>query len=398
MKHRKLAFLYTPEMESLTYPPDCPFKTQRTGLTRLRLMSFGLLGGPGRMEVLPRKASLVELQHIHSGAYLEEMQRAAAGDLSIEGLRMGFGGSDTPVFPDMFEYGAWAAGAGLTAADLLLTRKVDVAFNLLGGFHHAMRDRAAGFCYINDVALACWRLASAGQRVLYLDLDAHHGDGVQAAFYNRSDILTISMHETGKTLFPWGGFEHEIGEGQGRGYSVNVPLPPETYDEAFMMAFDEVVAPLLNAFEPDYIVLELGMDTLAGDPLTHLRLTNNVVVDVVEQLMRCGRPILVAGGGGYHIENTVRAWALAWRTFCGETDEHECSMALGGVMMASTEWIGGLRDRALVVSPEQRQAVQPELRATIEKITHTVFPLHRLAVQPGTICAPASGRARAGRF
>jgi acetoin utilization protein AcuC len=285
---------------------------------------------------------------------------------------------DTPVFKEMFEYGSWACGAGLRAAELLLSGEADVAFNLLGGFHHAFAERAGGFCYLNDLALACLKLAAAGKRVAYLDIDAHHGDGVQAAFYDRSDVLTISLHESGKTLFPWGGFENEIGEGAGRGYNVNVSLPADTYDEAFLTAFDRVVVPLLGAYRPDVIVLELGMDTLAGDPLTHLHMTNNVAAEVVRRLLLHRRPILVAGGGGYHVENTVRGWALAWRTFCGEGDEDDFSIGMGGCMLGSSEWAGGLRDRELAVTPERRQAVEPALRATIETIERTVFPIHGL--------------------
>ena len=206
MSDRKLAFLYSPEVEALSYPPECPFKTQRAGLTRLRLKSFGLLGGEGRIEVAPRKASLAELKWFHSARYLKELQRAVGGDLTVAGLHMGLGGPDTPVFKDMFECGAWACGAGLMAADCLLAGKADIAFNLLGGFHHAMPERAAGFCYLNDMVLACMKLADAGKRVLYLDVDAHHGDGVQAAFYRRKDVMTISLHESGKTLFPMGRF------------------------------------------------------------------------------------------------------------------------------------------------------------------------------------------------
>lgn len=382
MSDRKLAFLCPPEIEALSYPPDCPFKTQRAGLTRLRLKSFGLLGDENRFEVPARRASLEELKQFHTARYLDELQRAAGGDLTVEGLQMGLGGPDTPVFKSMFEYGAWACGAGLTAADLLLQGKADIAFNLLGGFHHAMAKRAAGFCYLNDVALACMRLAGAGRRVLYLDVDAHHGDGVQAAFFGRNDVMTISMHESGKTLFPWAGFENEIGKGAGRGYNVNIPLPAGTYDEAFMTAFDRVVVPLSGAFNPDVLVLELGMDILAGDPLTHLRMTNNVVVEIAERLLRLNCPILVAGGGGYHVENTVRGWALAWRTFCGENDECDFGLGMGGVMLASTEWAGGLRDRALAVSAEQRRAVEPELQAGIERVIHNVFKFHGLATQP----------------
>ena len=290
MNERNLAFIYSPETEALSYPPDCPFKTQRAGCTRLRLQSFGLLGDKNHFGFEPRRASVAELKQFHTAHYLEEMQRAADGDLTVDGLRMGFGGPDTPVFKHMFECGAWACGAGLVAADLLLQGRADIAFNLLGGFHHAFPERAAGFCYLNDVALACMKLADAGKRVLYLDVDAHHGDGVQAAFYDRKDVMTISLHESGKTLFPWGGFENEIGEGAGRGYNVNVPLPAETYDEAFLTAFDSVAVPLADAFPPDVLVLELGMDILAGDPLTHLRMTNNVVVEIVERVLKLNCP------------------------------------------------------------------------------------------------------------
>ena len=383
MNDRQLAFLYSPEIEGLSYPPDCPFKTQRAGLTRRRLMSFGLLGSENRVEVAPRPATRAELETFHTARYLDELERAAGGDLTVAGLHLGLGGPDTPVFKDMYRYGAWACGAGLAAADLLLQNRADIVFNLLGGFHHAMAERAGGFCFLNDVVLACQRLAGAGRRVLYLDVDAHHGDGAQAAFYLRRDVLTVSLHETGRTLFPWGGFEDEIGEGPGRGYNVNVPLPPETYDEAFLAAFDAVALPLAEFYRPDVIVVELGLDTLAGDPLTHLRLTNNAVVEVLERLLRLGRPLLVAGGGGYHVENTVRGWALAWRTCCGENDECDFGLGMGGVMLASTEWAGGLRDRALAVATEQRRAVEAELQATLDNLGQTIFRLHGLRLGTG---------------
>ena len=382
MSDRTLGFIYSPEIEGLSYPPDCPFKTERAGLTRQRLKSLGLLGREGRFEVAARKASLSELLAFHSPAYLEELQRAAAGELTFDGLQMGIGSPDTPVFTDLFEYGAWACGAGLNAAELLLAREADVAFNLLGGFHHAMAERAAGFCYLNDVVLACMRLADSGKRVACLDVDAHHGDGTQSAFYRRNDVLTISMHESGKTLFPWGGFESEIGEGPGRGYNVNVPLPAETYDEAFLLAFERAVLPVLTAYEPEVLVLELGMDTLAGDPLTHLCLTNNAHVELIQRLLEMDYPILVAGGGGYHVEHTVRGWALAWRTFGGEGDEDAFSLGLGGVMLGSTEWAGGLRDHVRHVPNEQRERVETELHATIHRVTQNPFPLRSSEIQP----------------
>ncbi len=378
MKERRLAFVYPPEVEGLSYPPECPFKTHRATLTRQRLAAFGLLGSPNCREVATRPATLDEMAAQHTPAYLEELQRAAGGDLTAQGLHMGLGTPDTPVFRDLFKFGAWACGAALTAADLLRTGEADIAFSLLGGFHHAMADRAAGFCYLNDVALACRRLADSRRRVLYLDVDAHHGDGVQAAFYDRSDVFTISLHESGKTLFPWGGFEDEIGEGPGRGYNANVSLPAGTYDEAFRTAFEAVAVPLIQAYAPDFLVLELGMDALAGDPLTHLQLTNHAHEAVLRRLLPFQIPMLVAGGGGYHVENTVRGWALAWKTCTGEDEEHDLSAGLGGVMLASTEWAGGLRDRALPVTEAQRNAVEPALRLSIDAVRRNVFPHHGL--------------------
>jgi len=395
MSDRKIAFLHSPELERLSYPPDCPFKTQRAGLARQRLISFGLLGSENHFEVVPQRATLAELKWFHTAQYLDELQRAADGDLTVDGLRMGLGGPDTPVFKDMFEYGRWACGAGLTGAELLLRGRADVVFNLSGGLHHAMADWAAGFCYLNDVVLSCMMLASAGKRVACVDLDAHHGDGTQQAFYHRKDVLTISMHESGHTLFPWGGFENEIGEGAGRGCNVNVPLPAETFDEAFLHAFDRAVAPALEKFSPDVLVVELGMDILAGDPLTHLRMTNNVVVEIVERLLRFNRPMLVVGGGGYHVENTVRGWALAWRTFCGENDECDYGLGMGGVMLGSSEWAGGLRDRALAVSAEQRRIVEPPLETTLRIITNQISGLngHEKRLPAGGIRVAGTGPA-----
>lgn len=381
MSVRRLVFLYGDEPAGLRYPADCPFKPERAALVHQRLRALGLLGTPARRELPPRPATPAELEAVHTPPYLEELQRAAAGDLRVAGIQLGLGGPDTPVFPDLFRYGAWACGAGLVAAELLLAGEADVVFNLWGGFHHATAERAAGFCYLNDVALACHRLAAAGKRVAYVDVDAHHGDGVQAAFYRRADVLTISLHESGKTLFPWSGFEDEIGEGPGRGYNANVSLPAGTYDAAFLEAYQAVVVPLLGAYQPQVIVLELGLDTLAGDPLTHLRLTNNAPTQVLEHLLSLKTPLLVAGGGGYHVENTVRGWTLAWAVCAGEagTEDPAHWAALGGVFRGSTEWLGGLRDPERPVTPAQRAEVEPALRASVDAVRRNVFPHHGLS-------------------
>ncbi|HUT45193.1 MAG TPA: hypothetical protein VMX36_02865, partial [Sedimentisphaerales bacterium] len=246
------------------------------------------------------------------------------------------------------------------------------------GYHHAGPELAAGFCYINDVALACIVLAEQKKRVLYLDVDVHNGDGVANAFYDRSDVMTISLHQNPKTLFPGTGFENEIGTGKGKGYCVNVPLPVGTYDQAYIKAFEAVALPLMTAYNPDVIVFELGADALAGDPLAHLCLTNNVYAEIIYHLMSFNKPILATGGGGYNVDNTVRAWALAWSIFCGADRSEDMSHALGGVFLESTEWQGGLRDRALAVSDSQREAVMPAIESTIEAIKANIFPIHGL--------------------
>jgi len=277
----------------------------------------------------------------------------------------------------MYDYSALACGATLTGANLILSGAADIAFNPSGGLHHAAPERAAGFCYMNDVALGCLVLAETGKRVLYLDIDVHFSDGVSYAFYDRSDVMTISFHETGKMIFPCTGFADEIGTGAGKGYCVNVPLPAGTYDEVYMKAFRAIAMPLIEVYNPDVIVFALGADALAGDPLAHLYLTNNVYADIIQLLLNFNKPILATGGGGYHIGNTVRAWALAWSVLSGDGG-HDLNLGIGGVMMESTDWQGGFRDRELVVSNQQRDTVAPAVDDVITSVKAHVFPYHSL--------------------
>jgi len=190
--------------------------------------------------------------------------------------------------------------------------------------------------------------------------------------------MTISFHESPGTLFPGTGREDEIGSGQGKGYCVNVPLPVGTYDEVYMKAFETIALPLIGAYNPDVIVFELGADALAGDPLAHLYLTNNVYADVIEHLLSFNKPIVATGGGGYNVSNTVRAWALAWSILTGTGSGSDMDHAVGGVMLESTDWQGGLRDRAFVVSQSQREMVVPVVEATIEAVKANIFPIHKL--------------------
>ncbi len=376
MIYSRAAFLHSEEVEQYSYPPECPFKTQRAAMTRDILRPMGLLSGPSHFIHPPATATREELESFHTRRYLETLKEAQAGRLEPEALFMGLGTEDCPVFSGMYEYAALAAGASLTGARLLLDDKAGLAFNPSGGFHHAEPERAAGFCYINDVVIVCKMLAGRGKRVFCLDLDVHHGDGVQNAFYDRCDVMTVSFHESGKTLFPGGGFPDEIGEGEGRGYNVNVGLPRGTYDAPYLRAVREVAVPLLSAFGPDVVVLEIGMDGLSGDPLAHLSLTNNAYADAVSEVARPGLPLLLLGGGGYNPRNAARGWALVWNVLCGKEGTSELELALGGVMLETTDWQGGLRDRTLVPEQKQVESVNPAVDASIRTVRDLVFPIH----------------------
>lgn len=339
---------------------------------------MGLLSGDGRLEIHPRVASREDLLAFHSERYLDALRAAAGGELTPEHLHMGLGTPDCPVFREMYNYPALASGATLTGAELIVNQEAQIAFNPSGGFHHAGPESASGFCYMNDCVLGCMKLAEAGKKVFYADLDVHHGDGVQNAFYDRSDVFTYSMHESGRTLFPGTGSEDEIGEGEGRGFTANVPLPAGTYDGAWLHALRSVCLPLIHAYEPDVLVLELGMDALSGDPLAHLSLTNNAYAEAVELLMAFGKPILAVGGGGYNVENTTRGWALMWSVLSGAGPHSDMALGLGGVMLETTEWHGGLRDRALLSDAGQRERIDAEINKSCEKLRRTIFPIHRI--------------------
>lgn len=376
-------FVYSDELNEGGYPKSVPFNTARAGMTYRTAQTMGLLNGGDRQVVAPVRLTREQLERFHDAGYLDALERGGRGEHDLNALRMGLGTPDCPLFPSMLEYVSLAAGGSVTAAQLIIDGDAEVAFNPAGGFHHAHAGRAGGFCYVNDVVLACMALAESGRRVAFLDIDAHHCDGVQDAFYERSDVMTVSLHQNGRTLFPGTGFEAEIGHGAGRGYSVNFPLPVGTYDDAFLRVLDQGALPVIRAYAPDVLVLELGMDALAGDPLAHLNLTNNAYADAIERVLQLGVPILATGGGGYHVENTVRGWTLAWSVLCGDQEHHDAlSFGMGGMMLETTEWSGGLRDRELISDAGRRGAVDADIDATLDRIRSTVFPIHGVGQAP----------------
>jgi acetoin utilization protein AcuC len=361
--------MHSRELERFPYPVEHPFNTSRAGGVRKIVGSMGLLTGADRAEVPPKQVDRRVLEKFHIPEYLNALELAGKGRFEFTMLHMGLGTGDCPVFEGLYDYAVLATGATVAGAERIAAGEASVAFNPSGGYHHAHANRAAGFCYINDVVLGIMTLVEAGKRVLYLDVDVHHGDGVQEAFYERDDVMTISLHQDPRTLFPGTGFVDEIGAGQGKGFAVNIPLPVGTYDEAYMKAVKSVVLPLTGAYGPDCFVMEIGADRA---------LTNNVYADVIGELLNFNKPILAVGGGGYNLDNTVRAWSLAWAVLCGDDNGGAQTYGTGGVMLENTDWQGGLRDRVLVPSQAQRHTIEPAVETVIKSVKKHIFPHHGL--------------------
>ena len=311
----KAAFIYTPDFTIYDYGAGHPMKTIRLKLCRDLLDSYHIFEEKGVQLIKPLPAKKEEVTLFHNEDYINTLELDDADPSLLYRYGLGFG--DNPKFKGVYEWSMLSAGASIHAARMVTSGEASVAFNIAGGLHHAMPGKASGFCYINDPAVAIHDLLRQGKRVAYIDIDAHHGDGVQFGFYNTDKVLTISLHESGEFLFPGTGFVEEIGEGSGKGYSVNLPFYPGTGDDVFVRGFDEVVPPLIEAFKPDVIVTQLGVDTMTSDPLAHLNLTTNGFCRMIERFRSFGIPWVALGGGGYDITAVARSWTLAFGIMCG---------------------------------------------------------------------------------
>jgi acetoin utilization protein AcuC len=322
------------------------------------------------------------------------MRRVGEGDPIPEMLQYGIGLEDCPAFPGVYDLARLAAGASLVGAELVADGEAEVAFNPVGGFHHAGPANAEGFCYINDVVLACRILAERGLRVACVDLDVHHGNGTEDAFIDDPRVLTISTHESGKTLYPWRGEETVLGEGEARGYNVNIPLPEGTDDQAFRRAFKQLVLPLLRAHDPEVIVLEIGMDVLSGDPLAHFKMTNNATADTAADIRNLGVPVLALGGGGYNPRATARGWALSFMSLCDAEVEDDYAGAVGGVFLGIVDRTGGLRDMDSFASGEEREQIDAEVARVIAFHEEHTFPIWGIEPTGGVVVRSGRSPAR----
>ena len=372
----RAAFIYDDVLSRHELRSDHPMRPVRLRYTYELLQEYSAFDHPDAVLHDPRMATDQELLWLHTTEYVAAVKALGSGATdNIDAARFGFSTQgDNPVYPNMFEAAALSTGASLVAAEMVSNKTVDAAFNISGGLHHAGANQASGFCVFNDPALAVHYFLSQGHRVAYVDIDAHHGDGVQEAFYNDERVLTISIHESGQWLFPGTGSVAEMGEGSGRGFSVNLPLYPYTIDDDYVDAFAQVVPPLVAAFAPDILVTQLGIDSYHNDPLTHLQVTTEGYIETERQLAGLGLPWLALGGGGYDLSAVARAWTLVYGVMLGTEWPDQLPIAF------SKEHRGArLRDQ---LSPEVPSEIRIDARRYMEDVVgairQQIFPLHGL--------------------
>jgi acetoin utilization protein AcuC len=367
---------------------DHPLDPVRVELTMALARELGLLDRDGVAVVRPEPADEVALTRVHDPAYLAAV-KAAPDDPFFTGY--GLNTPDNPVFDRMHEASALVAGATLAAAEAVWQGRARRAVNVAGGLHHAMRARASGFCVYNDPAVAIARILDLGaERVAYVDVDVHHGDGVQAAFYTDPRVLTISLHETPLTLFPGTGFPEETGGPGAEGMAVNVALPPGTPDTGWLRAFHAVVPSLLRAYRPQILVTQCGADSHQLDPLADLRLSVDgqrasylALRGLADEL--CDGRWVATGGGGYALVEVVpRAWTHLLAIATGDPVDPATPTPPGWRKLARQRRPDRdiplrLTDEADVSYQPWQPAGQPDpVDRAIAATRRAVFPLHGL--------------------
>jgi acetoin utilization protein AcuC len=366
---------YSDQFLRYDFGPEHPLKPIRMMLAFKLIEESGLLDGKKTISFEPKPASETDLGRVHTLEYIESVKS------EIPDPAFGFGTQDTPVFEGIYEASILLAGGSIDGARQIIQEDCR-AFNLGGGLHHAMPTLAAGFCVFNDCALAICVLKKKFNRILYIDIDGHHGDGVQQIFYEDPNVLTLSIHESGKYLFPGTGFVDELGVGPGRGYSVNIPMPMYAGNEHYISAFDEIVPPIFEWFKPQVVVAQLGIDTHYSDPLTSLNVTMEGYAYMVERIIILanrysqGR-LLALGGGGYNLEVLPLAWTSVLHLMRGESLPQYFSPYWVEMFM---NIVGGeplyLPDIEIKLGNETKKRIKAELSETIDALKGSLSDIH----------------------
>jgi acetoin utilization protein AcuC len=370
--------IYSDKLAAAEYGPSHPFKPVRARLF-LELLNryYHLHTDHFRVEE-PHPLPEELLYLFHTKSYIDLLRRAEQGEFDVRMLEAGLGTADNPVFRGVFDLALLIAGGTYQGAMMLCDGAAATVFDPISGLHHARQDHAEGFCYINDIAIAIAAAARRGFRIAYVDFDAHHGDGVQEAFYTTDQVLTISLHESGTTLFPGTGFETEIGSEKGRGYNVNIPFSAGTDDEVYLYAFNAVVPPLLEAFRPDIVFAQVGGDGHKDDRLAHLNLTSTGYRKAITEVRRLSPRIMAMGGGGYNLYKTAALWTLAWSALVGTEPEDKFTGLIGGMMYGPEADAGSLEDLPYMVEGQEKEQCFSEAERVVRFIKDHIFPIHGL--------------------
>jgi acetoin utilization protein AcuC len=396
-----------PAAEAYDFGAQHPLAPVRVLLTHALIDGSGLGDAAGVVRIAPEAEpdrDLEDTLRVHDAAYVATVRdlsrslepgspfRSAGEALRARAATVGLGSGDTPAFAGMHDASLAVVRTTVAAARLVLAGEVSHAFNPGGGLHHAMPDRAAGFCVYNDPAAAIAALLAAGaERVAYIDVDVHHGDGVERVFAADPRVLTISLHESGRYLFPGTGEADDIGAGAGRASTVNVPLAPQTPGEVWLGAFDAVVEPLVRAFQPDVLVTQLGCDTHVTDPLAHLALTLDDMAAVYARLHRLAHETadgrwVATGGGGYQLVSVVpRAWTLAFAEMSGVRLPVDTPMPWRELVVARTGAVPprDFDDAPPLLGPDVTARTRAFAEASVATVRELVFPRH--GVKVGTL-------------
>ncbi|MEH7385709.1 acetoin utilization protein AcuC [Bacillus sp. JJ1521] len=381
---KKSVFVYSDQLLKYRFSHDHPFNQTRVKLTYDLLKSLNLLNDSDIIP--PRIATDEELELVHDPKFIEAVKLAGEGKLSEEvGHSYGIGTEDTPIFPGMHEASALLVGATLSAVDHVMSGRSKHALNLGGGLHHGFRGKASGFCVYNDSAVAIrYMQKKYNVKVLYVDTDAHHGDGVQWTFYDDPDVCTLSIHETGRYLFPGTGNVTERGAGKGYGYSFNVPLDAFTEDDSWLHAYTTAFTEVTEFFKPDVIFTQNGVDSHYYDPLTHLSTTMKIYREIPKLAHKlahqfCDGRWIAVGGGGYDIWRVVpRAWSLIWLEMIEKSE-------LSGPL--PIDWINKWQPKAKLTLPafwDDEPNIYPPIprKSEIEEknaltVTKTLYPIRQ---------------------
>ncbi|OAL57487.1 histone deacetylase 1 [Pyrenochaeta sp. DS3sAY3a] len=308
-RSKKVAYFYDADVGNYAYVAGHPMKPHRIRMAHSLIMNYGLYT---KMEIYRAKpASKYEMTQFHTDEYIDFLHKVTPDNMenfTREQSKYNVG-DDCPVFDGLFEFCGISAGGTMEGAARLNRGKCDVAVNWAGGLHHAKKSEASGFCYVNDIVLGIIELLRYKQRVLYIDIDVHHGDGVEEAFYTTDRVMTVSFHKYGE-YFPGTGELRDIGVGAGKNYSVNFPLRDGITDETYRNIFEPVIEAVMTYYGPEAIVLQCGGDSLSGDRLGCFNLSMNGHANCVRYVKSFGVPVIVLGGGGYTMRNVARTWAF----------------------------------------------------------------------------------------